>query len=133
VPLRSLLSRAAAVIVLAGSLASAVAAWRSASERPPDAVGPLDAEFRSLAHLMPPEGIVGFLQYHEDDGRADHLQVYYVAQYALAPRRIVKRLDTEFLIVAPEALRPGRDDRLRDFQPIAKSINGYRLYQRRSR
>ena len=132
-PLRSLLSRAAAVIVLAGSLASAVAAWRDAAARPLDSVGALEAEFRSLAHVMPPAGVVGFLKYYEEDGRADHLLVYYVAQYALAPRLVVKRTDPEFLIVAPGALSPGRDNRLRNFLPIASSINGYRVYQRRSR
>ena len=107
--------------------------WRAVAARPPDPVGPLDAEFRSLAHVMPPVGDVGFLQYHEADGSADHLLVYYVAQYALAPRRVVKRIDKEFLIVAPGALRPGRDDRLQDFRPVASSLGGYRVYQRRSR
>jgi hypothetical protein len=132
VPLRVLLSRAAAVIVLAGSLASAVAAWRGAAARPPDPVGALEAEFRALARVLPPTGAVGFLKYYEDDGRADHIRVYYVAQYALAPRLVVKRTDPAFLIVAPGASRPGGDERLQGFHLIVSSNEGYHLYQRRA-
>jgi hypothetical protein len=92
----------------------------------------LEAEFRALAHALPPSGAVGFLTYAVDDDRTDHVMVYYVAQYALAPRLVVKRTDLEFLIVARDALRPGIDERLVDFVPVATSKDGHRVYQRRA-
>ena len=97
-----------------------------------DPVAALEAEFRSLAHALPPSGPVGFLRYDIDDDRADRVMAYYVAQYTLAPRLVEKRTDLEFLIVAPDALRAGVDDRLAGFVPIATSKEGHRVYQRRA-
>ena len=57
---------------------------------------------------------------------------YYLAQYTLAPHVVEKRTDLEFMIVAPDAVRPGVDDRLAGFMPIATSKGGYRVYQRRA-
>ena len=124
--------RAAAVVVLAWALLSATAAWRSAAERSSDIVTALEAEFRSWERILPPSGAVGFLEYAIADDRADRVMVYYVAQYALAPRLVEKRTDLEFLIVARDALRAGEDQRLAGFVPVASTREGHRLYQRRA-
>jgi hypothetical protein len=58
--------------------------------------------------------------------------VYYVAQYALAPRLVQKRANLEFLIVARDALRAGDDQRIAGFELVASSREGHRLYQRRA-
>jgi hypothetical protein len=92
----------------------------------------LEAEFRSWERILPPSGAVGFLEYAIADDRADRVMVYYVAQYALAPRLVEKRTDLEFLIVARDALRAGEDQRLAGFVPVASTREGHRLYQRRA-
>jgi hypothetical protein len=126
------LTRAAAVVVLAWALLSATAAWRSVAGRSSDTVTTLDAEFRSLGRALPPSGAVGFLEYAVDDDRPDRVMVYYVAQYALAPRLVQKRANLEFLIVARDALRAGDDQRIAGFELVASSREGHRLYQRRA-
>jgi len=125
--------RAVSAVVLVWASVSVAAAWRNAVVRRSDPVTALEAEFRTLAPALPPSGAVGFLTYAVDDDRADHVMVYYVAQYALAPRLVVKRTDLEFLIVARDALRPGIDERLVDFVPVASSQEGHRVYQRRTK
>ena len=126
------MTRVAAVAVLAWALLSATAAWRSAAARTSDTVTSLEAEFRALGQALPPAAMVGFLEYAVDDGRADRVMVYYVAQYALAPRLVQKRTDLEFLIVPRDALRAGMDERVTGFVPVASSRQGHRLYQRRA-
>jgi hypothetical protein len=125
-------TRAAAVVVLAWALLSATAAWRSAAARTSDTVTALEAEFRALGQALPPAGPVGFLEYAVDDDHADRVMVYYVAQYALAPRLVQKGTDLEFLIVPRDALRAGMDERIAGFVPVASSRQGHRLYQRRA-
>ena len=126
------LTRAVSVVVLVWSLLSAASAWRDAAARTADPVAALDSEFRALVPFLPSSGVVGFLRYDVDDDRADRIQVYYVAQYALAPRLIEKRTDVEFLIVAHDALRPGIDHRLAGFAIVTTSREGHRVYQRRA-
>jgi hypothetical protein len=109
-----------------------MAAGRNALMRGADPVTALEAEFRSLSHALPPSGPVGFLRYEIDDDRADRVMTYYVAQYTLAPHVVEKRTDLEFVIVAPDAVRAGVDDRLAGFMPIATSREGYSVYQRRT-
>ena len=130
--MRSWLTRAVSAVVLVWALVAVAAAWRYAAMRAPNPVTALEAEFRTLAQALPPSGAVGFLTYAVDDDRADHVMVYYVAQYALAPRLVVKRTDLEFLIVARDAMRPGIDERLVDFVPVATSRDGHSVYQRRT-
>jgi hypothetical protein len=132
---RASLTRAVAAVVLVWALVAVAAAWRYAALRAsdPNPVTALDADFRTLAHALPPSGAVGFLTYAVDDDRADHVMVYYVAQYALAPRLVEKRTDLEFLIVVRDALRPGFDERLVDFVPVASSKEGHLVYQRRTK
>ena len=131
--MRSWLTRAVSAVVLVWALVAVAAAWRYAAMRASNPVTALEAEFRTLAQALPPSGAVGFLTYAVDDDRADHVMVYYVAQYALAPRLVVKRTDLEFLIVARDALRPGIDERLVDFVPVTISYEGHRVYQRRTK
>jgi hypothetical protein len=122
--------RAVSTVVLVLALLSAITAWRNAVIRPSDPITVLEAEFRTLAPALPPSGTIGFLAYDVDDERPDRVMAYYVAQYTLAPRVVVKRNDVDFLIAASDALRPGRDERLIGFVPVASSKAGYRLYQR---
>jgi hypothetical protein len=129
----SSLTRAVCAVVLVWSVVSAATACRNAAMRAADPVTALEAEFRTLAPALPPSGGVGFLRYDVDDDRADRMMVYYVAQYTLAPRLVLKRTDLEFLIVARDALRDGIDERLAGFAPIASSREGYRVYQRLQR
>jgi hypothetical protein len=131
-----------ATAVFVWALVSVSAAWRNAATRPPDPVAALEAEFRSLAPALPSSGTVGFLANDiddvdrvddvddVDDDSADRVMVYYVAQYALAPLLVEKRTDLDFIIVARDALRPGLDDRLVDFEPVAASKGGHRVYKR---
>ena len=130
--MRFSLARLAAVIVVVWALVSVIAASRNAIMRGADPVAALETQFRALSHALPPSGPVGFLRYEADDDRADRVMTYYVAQYALAPHVVEKRTDLEFVIVAPDAVRPGVDDRLAGFVPIATSKEGYSVYQRRA-
>jgi hypothetical protein len=93
----------------------------------------LDAEFSVLARATPTGGSVGFLDYHEQPDSDDHVQVYYVAQYAFAPRLLLRGTRAEFLIVAEGAARPGSDPRLAGFSPLAGTPGGHRLYRRQDR
>jgi hypothetical protein len=126
------LTRVISLVVVVWVLVSVIAACRNALLRGADPVAALETEFRTLSHVLPPSGPVGFLRYEADDDRADRVMTYYVAQYALAPRVVEKRSDLEFVIVAPDALRSGVDDRLAGFMPIATSRQGYRVYRRRA-
>lgn len=127
---RSSLMRVAATVVLLWALFSVAAALRNAVMRQPYQVASLESEFRALARQLPPTAVIGFLEYGVDDASSDNVMVYYVAQYALVPRVVVKRTDLDFLIVARDALRPGRDERLSGFELVASSRQGHRLYRR---
>ena len=132
VPVPSSLMRAVSAVVREWSQRTVPAA-RGAAPTPAPAPGSnLETEFRTLARSLPSSGPVGFLPYAVDDDRADRVMTYYVAQYALAPRVVERRTDLEFVIVARDALRPGVDERLAGFVPIASSHDGHRLYQRRT-
>ena len=130
VVVRPSLTRVVTAVVLVWALFSVAAALRNAVMRRPYPVTSLEAEFRTLARELPPAAVIGFLEYGVDDSSSDHVMVYYVAQYALAPRVIEKRTDLEFLIVARDALRPGGDERLSGFEVVASTKQGHRLYRR---
>ena len=130
VVVRPLLTRVAAAVVLLWALFSVAAALRNAVMRPPYQIASLEAEFRALVRELPPTAVIGFLEYGVDDASPDHVMVYYVAQYALVPRVVVKRTDVEFLVVARDAVRPGGDERLSGFEVVASSRQGHRLYRR---
>jgi hypothetical protein len=121
----------AAAVVLLWALVSAAATLRNAVMRTANPVASLEAQFRTLALALPSSGTVGFLEYAVDDASSDHVMVYYAAQYALAPRLVVKRTDLEFLLVARDALRPGFDERISAFDLVTSSREGHRLYRRR--
>jgi hypothetical protein len=129
---RVLLSRVIPLLVVVWAFVSVIIAGRNALARGPDPVAALDREFRSLSRAIPPSVPVGFLRYDIDDDRADRVMTYYVAQYALAPHLVEKRTDLEFVVVAPDAPRPGGDVRLTGFVPIATSRRGFSVYQRRA-
>ncbi len=130
--MRSSLTRAVAAAVLLWAVVSAAATLRNAAMQAANPVTAIEAQFRALAPALPPSGTIGFLEYGVDDTSADHLMVYYAAQYALAPRLVEKRTDLEFLVVARDALRPGVDERLSGFELVTSSTEGHRLYRRRA-
>jgi hypothetical protein len=126
------LGRVVPFVVVVWALVSVIVACRTAVVRGPDPVAALEREFRTLSRALPPSVPVGFLRYDSDDDRADRVMTYYVAQYTLAPHLVEKRTDVEFLLVAPDAPRPGNDARLAGFVPVATSSNGFSVYQRRA-
>jgi len=128
-----LVPRVLGAIVLVWALASAATVWRAAAVRGPNRVTELEAEFRTLAAQVPASGTVGYLEPDEHADSPDNILEYYVAQYTFAPRLVVRRTDREFLIVPRNALRPGDDERLAGFEPVAGSTSGHRLYHRRAR
>jgi hypothetical protein len=119
--------------VLAWALLSTASTWRTQAARGVDRVGALDAEFSALARQTPGDGPVGFLRHADDPDSADHILVYYVAQYAYAPRQVVRDTGPLFLIVPNDAARPGVDERLAGFVPVAALTSGHRLYRRDTR
>lgn len=126
------LPRAGVVLVLVWALVSAAVHWRSAAARGPDPVAELDAEFQALSRAASSAGPIGYLEPYDDPDRADNLLVYYVAQYAFAPRLVLRRTDLDLLVVPEGAARPDGDERLAGFEPVAGSPGGHRLDRRRT-
>jgi hypothetical protein len=125
------LQRALGGLVLAWALASMAATWWATSGDGPDGVTVLEAEFRTLARMVPSSLTVGYLEPQEHADSPENILEYYVAQYAFAPRLVVRRTDEEFLLVPSSALRPDDGEPLADFEPLARSASGHRLYRRR--
>ena len=126
-----LLTRLGVGVVILWALPAIYGTQRFADARRTDPVAALEAEYGALAPALPPRGAVGFLEYAVDDDSAEHVMAYYVAQYTLAPRIVLKRADQEFVIVPRGAPRAGGDERLAGLAPVASSPGGYRLYRRR--
>ncbi|MGE0444654.1 MAG: hypothetical protein AB7P99_05455 [Vicinamibacterales bacterium] len=118
-----------AAALLAWCLVLAVSALLDARQRPTDPMARLDAEFRGFAPYLPPSGTVGYLD-PVGGWMEDAVRTHYAAQYALAPRIIVTRLDQQFLIVAAGAADPAGDPRLDGFVEAARFASGHRLFRR---
>src|SRR5688572_3999979 len=64
---------------------------------PRDGIGPILDAYRSVAHLLPPHGSVGFVDTSQD---ADFNTLsYYLAQQALAPRIVSRDISADTAIV----------------------------------
>jgi hypothetical protein len=112
------------------AVASGMVALALGAERGPDPIIDLEAECATLALVTPGSGPVGFLDHHGSPDALEHVRAYYVVQYAFAPRLVLRQTDLEFIVVLPEALRPGGDDRLDGFERVTGSPDGPRLYRR---
>lgn len=116
-------------MLLAWCLALGVSAFLGASQRPLDTMARLDAEFAVFAAYLPPSGTVGYLD-PVGGWTEDAVKTHYAAQYSLAPRVIVTRLDQRFVIVAANAADPAGDARLDGFVEAARFPSGHRLFRR---
>lgn len=112
------------------AVASGLVALTLVAERGPDPIVDLEAEFSTLALVTPGSSPVGFLDHYGSPDALEHVRAYYVAQYAFAPRLVLRQTDLEFIVVLPEAVRPGRDDRLGGFERASGSPDGPWLYRR---
>jgi hypothetical protein len=124
-----LTQRVIAAVLLAWCLALGVSALVDARQRPADTMARLDAEFRDFAAYLPASGTVGYLDPVGGWGE-EAVKTHYAAQYALAPRVVVTRLDQQFLIVAAGAADPAGDPRLNGFVEAARFPSGHRLFRR---
>jgi hypothetical protein len=109
---------------------AAAGALRDGLTREPDPMAGLDAEFSALVFDLPAHGEIGYLERYENPGADDAVRMHYAAQYALAPRVIVRRVGPEFLIVARGTARPGGDPRLEGYYPVATFPSEHRVYRR---
>jgi hypothetical protein len=80
-------------------------------------IGPLDSELQTLAPILPRAGTIAYLEHSTRPADADVVQTFYVAQYALAPRVLVRNMKPPFLIVLRD--HAAQDD---------PRLNGYRLF-----
>lgn len=90
----------------------------------------LEREFRVLIPDLPSSGDIGYLERYEEGGSVEAVRTHYAAQYALAPRIIVARTGSEFVIVADGTERPGGDPRLRGYFQVARTPAGHRVFRR---
>lgn len=119
-------TRTIAALLLAWCFAMALAAVTKSRSAEGAERMQLQAEFASLAPLLPPRGTIGYVGPGAELHDASVLQV---AQYALAPRLIARGLGPEFLIVHRVA---ASDDaaRLAGYAPLAGDSAAYRVYRR---
>ena len=96
-------------------LFSAATAWSPVEND--RTIGALDAELQTLGRVLPRAGPIAYLEHSTRSADADVIQTFYVAQYALAPRVLVRNMKPPFLIVIRDHAAQN-DPRL----------NGYRLF-----
>jgi hypothetical protein len=122
--------RVLAALGVAWSLLTAGAALRAARALPADPMARLEREFRVLVTDLPSTGVIGYLERYEGGGAVDAVQMHYAAQYALAPRIVVARTGSEFVIVASGTERPGGDARLDGYVAVTRTAAGHRVFRR---
>lgn len=125
-----ILVSAGGAVVLAWCLAVAWTARSAAITRPSDIMPELDRQFTLFDRQLPRLGVVGFLEPTKDAGAPEAVQIYYAAQYALAPRVVVPRVGAEFVIVPVGAASGDDDPRLTGYQRVGTSRDGHRLFRR---
>ena len=93
--------------------------------------------YEPLISALPPGGRIGYLP-PKDWPANDSVLKFYLAEYAITPRLVVVRTDTEFVIVVPEALvddgagrgTMSKDSRLAGLALYAQFANGLRIFRR---
>ncbi len=128
--MRQKLQQAIGGALLLWSLAVAASGLQATLALGRDPMAQLDAEFRVFAPYLPPVGVIGYLEGYVDGGSPEAVRMHYAAQYSLAPRVVVGRIEGEFLIVARGAARPDGDPRLDGFHLVAEFPGGHRLFRR---
>ena len=91
-------------------------------------IQPLETELRQLAGVLPRSGRIGYLEHATKPADPDAVRTFYVAQYALAPRVLVRRLE-QFLIVIRHHAAPD-DPRLNDYVLFSEVPGGHRVFAR---
>ena len=119
---------AAALGALLALLFSAAAATWSPVEND-RTIGALDAELQTLARILPRTGPIAYLEHATRPADADVIQTFYVAQYALAPRILVRNMKPPFLIVIRDHAAPD-DPRLNGYQLFDRVPAGHRVFIR---
>ena len=117
-------------VILLWTVASGMVALAVVGKRGPDPIVDLEAEFSTLALSTPGSSPVGFLDHYESPDAPELIRSQYLAQYAFAPRLVLRQTDLEFLIVLPDAVRPGRDERLAGFERVSGFPDGPWMYRR---
>jgi hypothetical protein len=81
-------------------------------------IGAADKHFAEVAPTLPPSGVVGY--WTDIQGGIAEQQEYYLLQYALVPRVIVKSLAQQFVVSSVHSAQskiPGADlELVRDFE-----------------
>ena len=91
----------------------------------------LDTELRQLAGGLPRDGRIGYLEHATKPADPDVVRTFYVAQYALAPRVLVRRLEPFLIVIRDHA---GQDDpRLNDYVLFSDVPGGHRVLVRAAR
>jgi hypothetical protein len=115
-----------------------VEGWRRADPAAVNAVDERDQLFQSLKAWLPPDGQVGYIQ-STNWPHPDAIRDFYLATYALAPRRVVMGVAPEFVLVPPEARIDAdvgisdfksRDPRLEGFLLVKSDPSGARVFRR---
>jgi len=101
--------------VLALLFSGAAATWSPVEND--RTIGALDTELQTLARILPRTSSIAYLEHFSRPADPDVVQTFYVAQYALAPRVLVRNMKPPFLIVLRDHAAQN-DPRL----------NGYRLF-----
>jgi hypothetical protein len=120
---------AAIVSAVLAVVYSGTAAWQAVDNGPE--VGALEADLRPLARVLPRDGRVGYLEHATRPADPDVVRTFFVAQYALAPRVLVRNLEEEFLVVVRDHAAAGHDERLDNFVIFRHVRGGHRVFRRR--
>jgi hypothetical protein len=133
---------AAIIVVAAGIDANLVPTlnnWRRVDRASRiSAVEERDRLYQQLLPWLPPAGQVGYIP-APDWPSAAAVQDFYLASYALAPRRVIVGTDPEFVIVTPAAsieadtdlsAPESKDPRLAGFLLVKAVAPGARLFRR---
>jgi hypothetical protein len=81
-------------------------------------IGAYDKHVAEIVPTLPPSGVVGY--WNDQDGTQAEQQEYYLLQYALAPRVVVKSLAQQFVVATVHSAQsrvPGANlELVRDFE-----------------
>jgi hypothetical protein len=91
-------------------------------------IQPLDTELRLLAGGLPRGGRIGYLEHATKPADPDVVRTFYVAQYALAPRVLVRRLEPFLIVIRDHAARDA--PRLKDYVLFSDAPGGHRVFVR---
>ena len=88
-----------------------------------------DRHVAEIVPALPPSGVVGY--WNDQDGSPAEQQEYYLLQYALAPRVVVKSLAQQFIVAtvhSAESRVPGANLEL-----VRDSGTGLKVYRKKTK